>query len=119
MNNNAKKWVEELKSGKWNQTIGRLCRDTKQGEAYCCLGVACEVYLQNRPKDPKKEQIEKDLETNGELPGCVREWLGLSGNSGEYGVNFEKSLSIRNDKGKSFKRIAALIERKPKGMFVE
>lgn len=34
-----KKWVKALRSGKYEQTTGRLTRDGK----YCCLGVACDV----------------------------------------------------------------------------
>lgn len=34
-----KQWVKALRSGKYQQAIGRLRRDG----GYCCLGVACDV----------------------------------------------------------------------------
>lgn len=34
------KWVEALRSGRYEQTSGRL----KDGDAFCCIGVLCDVY---------------------------------------------------------------------------
>ena len=38
------KWVEALRSGKYKQTKGEL----KNGQGFCCLGVACEIGLTKR-----------------------------------------------------------------------
>lgn len=38
------KWVKALKSGKYQQARGELCRTDLDGtKTYCCLGVLCEV----------------------------------------------------------------------------
>ncbi len=44
---NIEKWVEALRSGKYNQCQGGL----QDSNGYCCLGVACDVFI------PKKKQI--------------------------------------------------------------
>ena len=36
---NIKLWVDALRSGKYQQARGAL----KTGDAYCCLGVACDI----------------------------------------------------------------------------
>lgn len=38
-----KKWVDALRSGEFNQTTGKLCRQEELGASYCCLGVLCKV----------------------------------------------------------------------------
>lgn len=38
---NRAKWTAALRSGEYQQTKGKLA--TKEYDAYCCLGVACEV----------------------------------------------------------------------------
>jgi hypothetical protein len=42
LNPNAQKWVEALRSGKYQQTRYLISR--KDGK-YCCLGVACELAI--------------------------------------------------------------------------
>lgn len=39
----ADKWVEALRSGKYNQTRGKLKEITLTCEAFCCLGVLCDI----------------------------------------------------------------------------
>lgn len=36
----VRRWVTELRSGKWRQGFGQLCNDQ---EGYCCLGVCSEI----------------------------------------------------------------------------
>ncbi len=140
MNNNAKKWVEELKSGKWNQTIGRLCRDTKQGEAYCCLGVACEVAIANGVEiEKKKEPLSADETLGGvrsivyygedasSLPTEVQRWLGLKNPNGgfytEYtdkdGYKISGLIGANDEMRYTFTQIADLIEAKQDDLFKE
>jgi len=88
-----KKWIEALKSGKYKQ--GRLTlRHTIKGEdAFCCLGVLCDLYL----KENGLQWEESPLRLNavnilhniqmehmylidgawGILPSKVIEWAGL------------------------------------------
>lgn len=43
---NIKRWVRALRSGKYEQTKGALCKWSPDGtEAYCCLGVAANELL--------------------------------------------------------------------------
>ena len=39
-------WIDALRSGDYEQTRETLCEDGR----YCCLGVACEVAIQNEPE---------------------------------------------------------------------
>jgi len=75
------RWVEALRSGKYEQGRGALRSDTNQ---FCCLGVLCDLYA--------KETGEKWAEggAHGEdrfsllgndlvLPRSVARWAGLDG----------------------------------------
>lgn len=42
-----KKWIAALRSGDYDQGKGALCRVTKEGAKYCCLGVAYEILLRS------------------------------------------------------------------------
>lgn len=41
-----RKWVEALRSGEYKQTIGEL----QNNVGHCCLGVACEIFIQESKK---------------------------------------------------------------------
>lgn len=104
MNDNAKRWVEALRSGKYEQ--GKNGLRTK--DKFCCLGVACDIY-DNTIWDKLPENL-------GRLPSYVREWLDLSHDEGEYKGSY---LTNDNDiKNKSFEEIADIIESEPEGLFV-
>jgi hypothetical protein len=117
MNDNAKKWVASLRSGKRKQTKGRL----RDEDGFCCLGDACEVAMENGIA------LEVQQDDSGYLydqqacvlPDVVRYWLGLRLDGGEYGSNNNMSLMRLNDGGKTFAEIADIIEREPKGLFVK
>lgn len=34
-------WIDELRSGKWEQTRGKLQRDDR----FCCFGVGCKLFV--------------------------------------------------------------------------
>ena len=102
-----KKWVAALRSGKYEQAKGQL----RKGDAYCCLGVLCELAV-------KAKIISQYNDEEGVLPLKVKLWVGLRNNEGGYGEGY-RTLATRNDSGHwSFKRIATLIEKEPKGLFV-
>ena len=45
MNRNIRdRWIRELRSGKYKQTRERL----RIGDRYCCLGVLCNIYSEER-----------------------------------------------------------------------
>lgn len=45
LNENAKKWVQALRSGEYKQGKDAL----RDNDKFCCLGVACEVYKKENP----------------------------------------------------------------------
>ena len=123
MNKNAKLWVEALRSGKYTQTRNRLCDYTT--DSYCCLGVACEVFIKNSDiplttRDSSYDQGRYYGGKIGSLPSIVRKWLGLYDTSGAFiDRNFtSQTLAILNDGGTTFDEIANIIESEPHGLFI-
>lgn len=125
MNDNAKKWVEALESGEFEQGTGYLCKNNK----YCCLGVACELYSRENGEMSKSLQFDgsvaygiNDYHSRYTLISPVRDWLGLRDGNSTYGKENnvgerEHSLMGLNDKGTPFTEIAAVIKSEPEGLF--
>lgn len=96
-----KKWVEELRSGRWEQARGRL----QSNGAFCCLGIACNIFM---PPEDLKLQFGVLFGTVPADQENAPDWLRT--------INdrfFEKtgtSLSQHNDSGKTFPEIADLLE---------
>jgi hypothetical protein len=104
LNPNAKKWVEALRSGKYEQGRNRL--KTAHNE-FCCLGVACELAIE--------AGVIREYEgCNSFLSLPVVRWLGLNTGSGAY---MGGALHKDNDNGSSFLEIADIIESQPDGLF--
>lgn len=138
MNENAKLWVKELKSGRFKQGRGKLHVEKNDKHLYCCLGVACRLFMENGGQlsvsvdavdpiyHPRTFEYEYDG-NDGCLPNAVREWLGLRTTTGDFlGEFYHKDgyraddLVILNDKCKlTFKQIARFIEKRDKDMFKE
>jgi hypothetical protein len=129
MNEHAKKWVAELRSGKWKQSQKVLTELDGTGNLVgcCCLGVACELFNQ---ENPDILRIAEDVPDNGSYtprrtyddqsglpPRRVMNWLGLKDRNGTFGPNGEKSLTGENDAGGSFELIADLIEQHEEELF--
>ena len=120
LNENAKKWVAALRSGKYKQGRGVLCRNGQ----YCCLGVACEVAEENGV--PLIVRVEEDFTISFDgktrnLPEGVQSWLGLQNSVGGMVARNrdEHSLTQMNDSAYfSFDQIADIIESEPEGLFV-
>lgn len=110
---NIQKWVEALESGKYKQGTSRLRRIDN---SYCCLGVACQVALENGleidlRKDVDDYSYDRDSCT---LPKKVHNWLGIINEGGYFGnIEFKDgSNAIRvNDAGMSFVEIAQKIRK--------
>lgn len=122
MNDNAKKWVEALRSGQYSQVRSYL--HTEKG--YCCLGIACELYQEeigDLTIEMDKAGLTRYNSHDSVLPQKVRKWLGLKGTTGGYTkyddhlLHDYHSLSGANDQGASFEDIADIIESQPKGLF--
>ncbi|MFO0203313.1 MAG: hypothetical protein ACK528_09315 [Alphaproteobacteria bacterium] len=102
------KWVKALRSGKYKQ--GR--KNLNYNGAYCCLGVLCEVYLENcdEPKIEKRTKIDWDNlvfygRWSAGLPDEVHEWSGLSNLSPAHLIHLNDTAK------KSFAEIADYIEK--------
>lgn len=106
MNDNAKAWVAELRSGKHEQSTCQLCVAGAKGDSYCCLGIACLIC----PIAPD------GWKTRALLPKAVTDWLGLRTSSGKWMAN---QLTTENDiYCKTFSQIADIIESEPEGLFL-
>lgn len=114
----VEKWIAALESGKYKQTTERL----NVGNKHCCLGVACELYAKEHPDWPVNRSGMHTVFGKGStaiLPDEVREWLGLTGSSGSFHTDLEAdSLTMKNDRGATFKEIAEIIKSRPTGLFV-
>ena len=128
-----KLWVEALRSGNYAQTRGSL----KSANGFCCLGVACNVYLETEAPAINDKWVADESgawffyhtegRNNGVLPDVVRDWLGLRRNNGrfidpysQYGYSPATSLISKNDIGnENFATIADIIESEPEGLVVE
>lgn len=107
-------WVEALRSGKYPQTREGLCRIKDGKESYCCLGVACEVAIENgvsitkRPDSAVPWTLYND--SCGWLPEEVKDWLGLTHRSAEMNVEPGFLATANDDLNWDFYKIADAIE---------
>ncbi len=110
----AKKWVAALRSGAYEQGVGRLRRNDK----FCCLGVLCNLHAQEHPAIAAQQRSPISyMENSGGLPVAVMEWAGMFGQSGSLrtgtaiGNSGYFKLAAMNDSGcYSFLSIAKAIE---------
>ncbi len=109
-----KQLVEALRSGKYQQGKRALRKNNK----YCCLGVACDLYLQANPvaatwsphvTGPEHAFTVGDFRSSSVLPKPVSDWYGIDENPYLDGLRTAASL---NDAGRSFSEIADLFESK-------
>jgi hypothetical protein len=110
----AARWIESLRSGDYQQGKNLLKQKYDSGQdAYCCLGVLCELYLQDHPDSPFQPALQPNspraTSDNGDLylfgrewevpPKEIQEWAGISKSSCE-------ELAEYNDTGESFAELA-------------
>ncbi len=107
-----RKWVAALRSGKYHQTSGALCRVENRQTFHCCLGVACRVAAKNGFKVTTLVERGGDNEVTfsyngysdgGVLPDTLRDKLGIS-------LHVQSTLVRMNDGDRTFKEIADFIE---------
>lgn len=112
------RWVSALRSGKFTQGKDRLKTDD---EDYCCLGVLCELAVEDKVIAPAKDTEDFGWiyeDEQGTLPNKVREWAGLAEDNpyveftrdGE--ARYESLSELNDDLNLSFKEIALIIEEK-------
>lgn len=100
-------WVEALRSGDYMQAVGRL----RYGDEYCCLGVLSDVYRKHGGFDHGlSEGEDRELLTN-----TVAAWAGMDGVATGVAAGAPKTAQVRlsnmNDDGRTFRQIAAYIDR--------
>ncbi len=126
----GQQWVDDLRSGKYNQGIGYLCQLHNNSNDYCCLGVLAEQALKSGIVDDKRcDDVDYDVDVkafNGcqsTLPAAIIKWADInpivliSPEAGQEGFSIlvqrgkqRSSLDTLNDNGMSFSKIADLIE---------
>ena len=113
-------WTQALRSGKYEQTTGGL----RQGDRYCCLGVACEISDLGKwkPYADSPDAAFAFMGMGSHLPLAVCDWLGLHDEFGSFensdGPDTADCLMTLNDSGALFAEIADLIESAPEGLFM-
>lgn len=102
------KWLEALRSGRYQQARGALRRDTStkgsEEVGYCCLGVLCDI-VGPEEWDHTGTGVAIWRHAAGSLPANLRVEIDL-----DYRV--EKDLIDANDSGKDFGLIADIIEQR-------
>lgn len=107
-----KLWVEALRSGRYEHATKQL----RNGDAFCCLGVACDI---SGLGEWSGQETPFYLGDNRMLPSGVRDWLGVSGRLGGYGLRNRTYLADLNDDGTTFSEIADIIESAPEGLIAK
>lgn len=114
-----RQWVQALRSGKYLQGRNRLCQPGKTGLLFCCLGVLCEIAVQNGIINPPIRKESGEVRYDGDmfdLPRSVKFWAGMNNVDVKIDGWFSGSkdrphtLGSINDAGIGFERIAELIE---------
>jgi len=99
------KWLEALRSGKYDQTSGHL----RDGNSFCCLGVLCNIFNEagwDRSEGPYEWSFGEGPDERrevGVLPSNFRNTYGIDSGT-------ETRLIEMNDDGVPFSRIADYIE---------
>ena len=116
----AEKWVEALRSGKFNQGRNYLKRTTGEEATHCCLGVLCELHNELNEETIEessmwlgevgnKDSIHTFDGATGALSITVQHWAGIKTDNGSVGGY---CLTTMNDDAEnSFAEIADFIEK--------
>jgi hypothetical protein len=108
-------WLEALRSTRFLQGKHQLCKLTKDATRHCCLGVLCELFIEQGGDLSKGPPDRSGTLWYGDqqaiLPSKVVAWAGLSSNTGEL-PGEDNTLASLNDGGTSFAEIADTIEAK-------
>jgi len=109
-----KKWVKDLRSGKFRQTRGVLMHSKNKKDSFCCLGVLACQFNDMRNKKQREAMLDAGGVTNSgsylRIPKRVQTVLDQYNYTLEY--TYEGFLiNLNDDKKRSFKKIADQIER--------
>ena len=118
---NQTRWLEALESGAYDQARNLLHEPLTNN--YCCLGVACSIFL-GQPTERKTDAFGEVRDFWDDefavAPPSLQEKLALRDDSGsrlDYNINL--SLTAMNDEGSTFKKIAATVRAEPEQYFQE
>jgi len=119
-------WIAALRSGSYKQGQKRLRWDEEDGPTFCCLGVLCEIAVDESICYRFEDGYKVDAGEPGEhytlstsyLPEAVQEWAGLDNSDPDLALDEKYSdgssrlttLASLNDGGRTFDEIADLIE---------
>lgn len=128
----AAKWVEALRSGKYQQGTEYLLAVDEDGvQRFCCLGVLCDIIPSVswfNPNDASQvKAVFRDSYSAEDLPFTLTTYVGLrsdagvidSGCEGLRHYRGEPTLAALNDNGVTFAQIADLIETYPEAIFYD
>lgn len=114
----ADKWIEALRSGKYEQGQGTL---RTKDDKFCCLGVLCDLIEPERwtfdlkTREWSNGEVSDDLPSprpsTATLPTDIVAEVGIRTSSGKFtkgGV--ESTLWWQNDSGRTFDEISNIIE---------
>ena len=113
--NIKKRWIAALRSGKYQQTKGRLRRVRGGKITHCCLGVLGELYCEAT----KQSWNNREVNLKQGLSLRVQNWAGLPDSLGARVKIVYKEPSLRgydyylaehNDKSATFAQIADAID---------
>lgn len=121
-------WVQALRSGDYEQTKGNLKVINKQtGQAsYCCLGVACEVFLKAvgqmvtiNDDEVGTDRVLVSFDGNPSvLPDKVVTWLGVPNDNPLISTSNERlrqpsvsAIQANDSRGWDFNQIADALEK--------
>lgn len=143
LNKRRAKWVKALTGGRYKRTAdGYLKQDGPDGRPrYCCLGVACNIFLKETGIGQWKKDKYGDwefivIDANGRPdasssvpPKAVQDYFGLRNSTGEFykhgqpildGIAVNSLVSANDDWSEDelgFKGIAKLIADRTPGIF--
>jgi hypothetical protein len=114
---NQAKWIAALRSGRYEQTAGRL----HDCDGHCCLGVAAQEFISDkvvvRRDGPHQGRDARSYDGDyANAPAYVVTALGLHTSAGSGNAGGEGLTSL-NDRGVSFKKIADVLEACPDAYF--
>jgi hypothetical protein len=108
------RWVAALRLGEYRQGTEYLRRERAGAVVWCCLGVLCDLYVQEFGQDALEMIHDIDLDNgprtfttfngrSGSLPVPVAGWVGIARTQ-------ESDLAKMDDRGDSFDVIADAVE---------
>ena len=108
---NIRLWVNDLRSGEFEQGTGQLNQVKDGVDQYCCLGVACETARKNGLRMSVVNDATGDKVYDREqafLPDSVMNWLGLDSRNPSF--KGRPATDWNDGNLASLDEIAALVE---------